>query len=100
MACTRTIAAPLLLSCAALLATGQGSGGGQGSAPLGVSLTIIAGCAVSSSPGLPIVVACTNAVPFQIGITRGAATEGAQPEPQISLAPSAESEAVNVVVTY
>lgn len=99
----RTIAASLLLSCAALLATGHGSGGREGTAPLGVSLTIIAGCTVSSSPGFAIIVTCTNEVPFQLGITGGAgdaATRGAQPEPQISLAPGAASDAVTVVVTY
>ena len=102
----RKTAPCLLLASAALLPGLHGSAGAERSAPLGVSLQIVAGCSVSSTRGTPILIACTNQVPYQLGVVRatgGAAAIGAgTEEPQVAVTPEPGSDgAVNViVVTY
>jgi spore coat protein U-like protein len=114
--CERTITASLLLACAALLAVLHDSAGGEATARLGVTLTIVAGCTVSSAPAgdprrsqgggtvehkVTVTVNCTNEVPYQLGIYHGGAdaTEGGR-EPHITLMPGPDPDTVNVIVTY
>jgi spore coat protein U-like protein len=97
----RTITASLLLACAALLLVLHESAGGEATAWLGVTLTIVAGCTVSSAPAgnpprsqssgsvehkVTVTVNCTNQVPYQLEIYHGGADamEGVR-EPHITL---------------
>lgn len=99
----RARAALLLLAAAATLAVGERLRAGEGTTPLGVSLTILAGCAVSIDRGPPVTVACTGEVPFAVGVLGAAGTAGtggAASETEISLAPGSDADSVNVVVIY
>lgn len=92
-----------LMLSTALLPVLHPSMAGERSASMGVSLRIIAGCSVSGSPGTAIIVACTNEIPYQLGVFRGVgdATLPSGQEPHVSVTADAGADAINVItVTY
>src|SRR5438874_1313067 len=102
----RKTATCLLFVSAALMAGLHSTAVAERRAPLGVSLQIVAGCSVSSTKGTAVIIACTNQVPYQLSVFRGAGDAAgiaaSAEEPQVAVTPEPGSDgAVNVIlVTY